>query len=210
LRWEGRADKFVESDGVRTGIPGDKEWGQGGSTIRHKRGWEVPRRHNSKISWTQVETGSATPGSNERVILSRTTRWASFIRWALTNILQQGGPPHKMIHLGRTRRSTILQGGHLGRGPGRNLRVPGGGRCRMAQSASGKARNPFYQPGDSWLRGATSFGAAPHFFLYIEVNENLQPPPRRETRPDLAALVERPALFTAEAAASRARTRLSI
>src|SRR6266853_1820407 len=114
---------------------------------------------NSKISWTQVETGSAITWKYPSVILQGDNSVGEFHSVALTNHYQQADTGTKMIHLGKNTRSTILSKG-ISAGHGRNAYR---GQVKMARSAS-NARN--YSQCDSLLLGDK---CAAHTFPYIEV-----------------------------------------
>jgi len=91
---------------VQNWYPGDKEGRGGIYNFVTKRGICLGRR--SKISWTQVETGSAITWKYPSVILRGDESVGEFYSVALTNHYQQADTGTKMIHLGRNTRSTIL------------------------------------------------------------------------------------------------------
>jgi len=142
---------------VQNWYPGDKEGKGGIYNFVTKRG--DCREANSKISWTQVETGSAITWKYPSVILQGDNSVGEFHSVALTNHYQQADTGTKMIHLGRNTRSTILSKG-ISAGHGSNAYR---GLVKVAKSAVG-ARN--YTQCDSLLLGDR---CAAHTFPYIEV-----------------------------------------
>ncbi|MDF3889074.1 Fe-S cluster assembly protein SufB [Cupriavidus basilensis] len=142
---------------VQNWYPGDKEGKGGIYNFVTKRG--DCRGAHSKISWTQVETGSAITWKYPSVILQGDDSVGEFYSVALTNHYQQADTGTKMTHLGRNTRSTILSKG-ISAGHGQNAYR---GLVKMAKSASG-ARN--YSQCDSLLLGDK---CAAHTFPYIEV-----------------------------------------
>jgi Fe-S cluster assembly protein SufB len=117
---------------------------------------------NSRISWTQVETGSAITWKYPSVVLQGDNSVGEFYSVALTNHYQQADTGTKMIHLGKNTRSTIVSKG-ISAGKSNNSYR---GLVKIAPSASG-ARN--YSQCDSMLIGQES-GA--HTFPYIDVRNN--------------------------------------
>jgi len=117
---------------------------------------------NSRISWTQVETGSAITWKYPSVVLQGDNSIGEFYSVALTNHYQQADTGTKMIHLGKNTRSTIVSKG-ISAGKSNNSYR---GLVKIAPSASG-ARN--YSQCDSMLIGQES-GA--HTFPYIDVRNN--------------------------------------
>jgi Fe-S cluster assembly protein SufB len=96
----------------RTGTPATK--GRGGIyNFVTKRG--ACRGRRSKISWTQVETGSAITWKYPSCILQGDDSVGEFYSVALTNNYQQADTGTKMIHIGKNTRSTIISKGNLGR-----------------------------------------------------------------------------------------------
>jgi len=142
---------------VQNWYPGDREGKGGIYNFVTKRG--DCREANSKISWTQVETGSAITWKYPSVILRGDNAVGEFHSVALTNHYQQADTGTKMIHLGRNTRSTILSKG-ISAGHGSNAYR---GLVKVAKSAVG-ARN--YTQCDSLLLGDR---CAAHTFPYIEV-----------------------------------------
>ena len=142
---------------VQNWYPGDKEGKGGIYNFVTKRG--ECRGDNSKISWTQVETGSAITWKYPSVILKGDNSHGEFHSVALTNNYQQADTGTKMIHLGKNTRSTIVSKG-ISAGHGHNAYR---GLVKVAKSAVG-ARN--YSQCDSLLLGDK---CAAHTFPYIEV-----------------------------------------
>ncbi|MDP2883064.1 MAG: Fe-S cluster assembly protein SufB [Azonexus sp.] len=142
---------------VQNWYPGDKEGKGGIYNFVTKRG--ECRGDNSRISWTQVETGSAITWKYPSVILKGDNSHGEFHSVALTNHFQQADTGTKMIHLGKNTRSTIVSKG-ISAGHGHNAYR---GLVKVAKSAVG-ARN--YSQCDSLLLGDK---CAAHTFPYIEV-----------------------------------------
>jgi Fe-S cluster assembly protein SufB len=142
---------------VQNWYPGDKEGKGGIYNFVTKRG--VCRGINSKISWTQVETGSAITWKYPSCILQGDNSVGKFYSVALTNNYQQADTGTKMIHIGKNTKSTIISKG-ISAGHGQNTYR---GLVKVMKSATG-ARN--YSQCDSLLLG-DKCGA--HTFPYIEV-----------------------------------------
>jgi Fe-S cluster assembly protein SufB len=143
---------------VQNWYPGDPKTGKGGIyNFVTKRGLCVGR--NSKISWTQVETGSAITWKYPSCILKGDGSVGEFYSVALTNHFQQADTGTKMIHLGKNTRSTVVSKG-ISAGFGQNTYR---GLIKI-QKAAENARN--YTQCDSLLIG-DKCGA--HTFPYIEV-----------------------------------------
>ena len=142
---------------VQNWYPGDKDGKGGIYNFVTKRGKCAGA--NSKISWTQVETGSAITWKYPSVILQGDNSVGEFYSVALTNNRQQADTGTKMIHIGKNTRSTILSKG-ISAGRGQNTYR---GLVKILKSASG-ARN--HTQCDSLLLG-DQCGA--HTFPYIEV-----------------------------------------
>jgi Fe-S cluster assembly protein SufB len=142
---------------VQNWYPGDKEGKGGIYNFVTKRGKCLGV--GSKISWTQVETGSAITWKYPSVILQGDNSVGEFYSVALTNNRQQADTGTKMIHLGKNTRSTIVSKG-ISAGHGQNTYR---GMVKILKTASG-ARN--YTQCDSLLIGEKC-GA--HTFPYIEV-----------------------------------------
>ncbi len=145
---------------VQNWYPGDKEGKGGIYNFVTKRG--KCAGPNSRISWTQVETGSAITWKYPSVILLGDNSVGEFYSVALTNNYQQADTGTKMIHIGRNTKSTIISKG-ISAGHGQNSYR---GLVRIQKGASG-ARN--YSQCDSLLIGSNC-GA--HTFPYLEVRNN--------------------------------------
>ncbi|HEY4054829.1 MAG TPA: Fe-S cluster assembly protein SufB, partial [Terriglobales bacterium] len=142
---------------VQNWYPGDKQGKGGIYNFVTKRG--SCRGVNSKISWTQVETGSAITWKYPSCILQGDNSVGEFYSVALTNNYQQADTGTKMIHLGKNTRSTIVAKG-ISAGHGQNTYR---GQVKIMKGATG-ARN--YTQCDSLLIG-DKCGA--HTFPYIDV-----------------------------------------
>jgi Fe-S cluster assembly protein SufB len=142
---------------VQNWYPGDKEGRGGIYNFVTKRGKCLGR--NSKISWTQVETGSAITWKYPSCILMGDNSIGEFYSVALTNNYQQADTGTKMIHIGKNTRSTVVSKG-ISAGHGQNTYR---GQVKILKGAAG-ARN--YTQCDSLLIG-DKCGA--HTFPYIEV-----------------------------------------
>lgn len=102
-------DAEVKYSTVQNWYPGNKK-GEGGIyNFVTKRG--ICKGNNSKISWTQVETGSAITWKYPSVILMGDNSTGEFYSVAVTNNYQQADTGTKMIHLGKNTRSTIISKG---------------------------------------------------------------------------------------------------
>lgn len=145
---------------VQNWYPGDKEGKGGIYNFVTKRG--ACRGKNSKISWTQVETGSSITWKYPSCILQGENSVGEFYSVAVTNNFQQADTGTKMIHLGKNTRSTIVSKG-ISAGKSNNSYR---GLVRIGKNAEG-ARN--YTQCDSMLMGDRC-GA--HTFPYIEVENN--------------------------------------
>src|SRR3990172_7331694 len=145
---------------IQNWYPGDKEGKGGIYNFVTKRGKCIGK--NSKISWTQVETGSAITWKYPSCILQGENSIGEFYSVALTNNYQQADTGTKMIHLGKNARSTIISKG-ISAGHGQNTYR---GLVKMQKGATG-ARN--YSQCDSLLLG-DKCGA--HTFPYLEVNNS--------------------------------------
>jgi Fe-S cluster assembly protein SufB len=142
---------------VQNWYPGDKEGKGGIYNFVTKRG--ACRGRGSKISWTQVETGSAITWKYPSCILQGDDSVGEFYSVALTNHYQQADTGTKMIHIGKNTRSTIVSKG-ISAGRGQNSYR---GLVKVLKGAD-NARN--YSQCDSLLLG-DKCGA--HTFPYIEV-----------------------------------------
>ncbi|HYG98796.1 MAG TPA: Fe-S cluster assembly protein SufB [Terriglobales bacterium] len=146
---------------VQNWYPGDPKTGKGGIyNFVTKRGKCAGKR--SKISWTQVETGSAITWKYPSCILQGDDSVGEFYSVALTNNFQQADTGTKMIHLGKNTRSTIVSKG-ISAGFGQNTYR---GLVKIGAGAQ-NARN--YTQCDSLLIG-DKCGA--HTFPYIEVKNS--------------------------------------
>ena len=145
---------------IQNWYPGNKEGKGGIYNFVTKRGKCLGR--NSKISWTQVETGSAITWKYPSCILQGDDSVGEFYSVALTNHRQQADTGTKMIHMGKNTRSTIVAKG-ISAGHGQNTYR---GQVKILKSAAG-ARN--YTQCDSLLIG-DKCGA--HTFPYIEVKNS--------------------------------------
>jgi Fe-S cluster assembly protein SufB len=145
---------------VQNWYPGDKEGKGGIYNFVTKRGKCLGK--NSKISWTQVETGSAITWKYPSCILQGDNSIGEFYSVALTNNYQQADTGTKMIHIGKNTKSTIISKG-ISAGHGQNTYR---GLVKILKGATG-ARN--YSQCDSLLMG-DKCGA--HTFPYLEVNNS--------------------------------------
>jgi Fe-S cluster assembly protein SufB len=142
---------------VQNWYPGDKDGKGGIYNFVTKRGKCAGR--NSKISWTQVETGSAITWKYPSCILQGDDSVGEFYSVALTNNRQQADTGTKMIHIGKNTKSTIVSKG-ISAGRGQNTYR---GQVKILKGAE-NARN--YSQCDSMLIG-DKCGA--HTFPYIDV-----------------------------------------
>ncbi len=142
---------------IQNWYPGDKDGKGGIYNFVTKRG--NCQGVNSKITWTQVETGSAITWKYPSCILQGDNSVGEFYSVATTNNRQQADTGTKMIHLGKNTRSTIVSKG-ISAGRGQNTYR---GQVRIAKKAQG-ARN--YSQCDSLLIG-DKCGA--HTFPYLEI-----------------------------------------
>ncbi len=141
---------------VQNWYPGDKNGKGGIYNFVTKRGI---CEANAKISWTQVETGSAITWKYPSVILKGDNSTGEFYSVAVTNNMQQADTGTKMIHIGRNTKSTIISKG-ISAGKSNNSYR---GLVRIGKKAE-NARN--YSQCDSLLMG-DKCGA--HTFPYIEI-----------------------------------------
>jgi len=151
-------DAEIKYSTVQNWYPGDKEGKGGIYNFVTKRG--ACKGINSKISWTQVETGSAITWKYPSCILQGDNSVGEFYSVAVTNNKQQADTGTKMIHLGKNTRSTIISKG-ISAGKSQNSYR---GLVRIGRNAEG-ARN--FTQCDSMLMGEKC-GA--HTFPYIEVD----------------------------------------
>src|ERR1700758_22757 len=149
-------DAFIKYSTVQNWYPGDAEGRGGIYNFVTKRG--ACRGARAKISWTQVETGSAITWKYPSCLLEGDDSVGEFYSGAITNNRQQADTGTKMIHLGRNTRSTIISKG-ISAGRGQNTYR---GLVRV-QPRAANARN--YTQCDSLLIGGKC-GA--HTVPYIE------------------------------------------
>jgi len=142
---------------VQNWYPGDKDGKGGIYNFVTKRG--ACEGKNSKISWTQVETGSAITWKYPSVLLKGENSVGEFYSVAVTNNRQQADTGTKMIHIGKNTKSTIVSKG-ISAGLGQNSYR---GLVKIQKNATG-SRN--FSQCDSLLIG-DKCGA--HTFPYIEV-----------------------------------------
>ena len=150
-------DAEIKYSTLQNWYPGDKEGNGGVYNFVTKRG--KAQGKNSKISWTQVETGSAITWKYPSVILQGDNSVGEFYSVALVNNYQQADTGTKMIHLGKNTRSTIIAKG-ISAGKGQNTYR---GLVKIMPGATG-AKN--FTQCDSLLIG-DKCGA--HTVPYIEV-----------------------------------------
>jgi Fe-S cluster assembly protein SufB len=150
-------DAEIKYSTVQNWYPGDENGVGGIYNFVTKRG--DCRGDRSKISWTQVETGSAITWKYPSCVLRGDRSVGEFYSVALTNNFQQADTGTKMIHIGRDTRSKIISKG-ISAGRGQNAYR---GLVRVAKRAD-NARN--YTQCDSMLIGK---GCGAHTFPYIEV-----------------------------------------
>ncbi|HTC43453.1 MAG TPA: Fe-S cluster assembly protein SufB [Steroidobacteraceae bacterium] len=148
---------FIKYSTVQNWYPGDERGVGGIYNFVTKRG--ECRGHNSHISWTQVETGSAITWKYPSCVLRGDGSIGEFYSVATVNNYQQADTGTKMIHIGRDTRSTIVSKG-ISAGHGQNSYR---GLVKILPSAHG-ARN--FTQCDSLLMGGQC-GA--HTFPYVEV-----------------------------------------
>ena len=152
-----QADAQIKYSTVQNWYPGDENGVGGIYNFVTKRG--ECRGANSRISWTQVETGSAITWKYPSCVLTGENSVGEFYSVALANHYQQADTGTKMIHIGRNTRSTIVSKG-ISAGRGQNTYR---GLVKVLASAEG-ARN--YTQCDSLLMG-DKCGA--HTFPYMEI-----------------------------------------
>jgi Fe-S cluster assembly protein SufB len=152
-------DAEVKYSTVQNWYPGDKDGKGGIFNFVTKRG--ICLEDNSKISWTQVETGSAITWKYPSVILKGNNSVGEFYSVALTNNRQEADTGTKMIHIGRNTRSTIISKG-ISAGKSNNSYR---GLVQIRKGAT-NARN--FSQCDSLLMG-DQCGA--HTFPYIEIKD---------------------------------------
>ncbi len=150
----------VKYSTVQNWYPGDKEGKGGVYNFVTKRG--MCKGENSKISWTQIETGSAITWKYPSCILRGDNSTGEFYSVAVTNNHQQADTGTKMTHIGKNTKSTIVSKG-ISAGQGQNSYR---GLVKVLKNAS-NARN--YSQCDSLLLG-DKCGA--HTFPYLEVDNS--------------------------------------
>jgi Fe-S cluster assembly protein SufB len=150
-------DAQIKYSTIQNWYPGDKDGKGGIYNFVTKRGLCAGK--NSKISWTQVETGSSITWKYPSCILKGDNSVGEFYSVAITNNKQQADTGTKMIHIGKNTKSTIVSKG-ISAGRSQNAYR---GLVKMMKSADG-ARN--FSQCDSMLMG-NECGA--HTFPYIEV-----------------------------------------
>ena len=150
----------VKYSTVQNWYPGDAEGKGGVYNFVTKRG--DCRGNGSKLSWTQVETGSAITWKYPSCILRGDNSQGEFYSVALTNNFQQADTGTKMIHLGKNTKSTIISKGILAGKSQNSYR----GLVRVSKNAD-NARN--YSQCDSLLLG-DKCGA--HTFPYMDIHNN--------------------------------------
>ena len=186
-------DAEIKYSTVQNWYPGDKDGKGGIYNFVTKRG--ACRGRRSKISWTQVETGSAITWKYPSCILQGDDSVGEFYSVALTNNRQQADTGTKMIHIGKNTTQHDRLEGHLRRARAQQTYR---GLVRIGPKADG-ARN--YSQCDSLLIGDRC-GA--HTFPYLEV-KNADAPPSSTRRPPRRSA--RTSSSTAGSAASPRRTR---
>ncbi len=152
-------DATIKYSTVQNWYPGDKDGKGGNYNFVTKRA--DCRGDNAKVSWTQVETGSAITWKYPSCILTGDNTIGEFYSVAVTNNRQQADTGTKMIHIGKNTRSTIVSKG-ISAGHAQNTYR---GLVKVLKSAE-NARN--YTQCDSLLVG-DKCGA--HTFPYIEVKQ---------------------------------------
>ena len=150
-------DAQIKYSTVQNWYPGDAQGRGGIYNFVTKRG--ACRGENAKISWTQVETGSAITWKYPSVLLEGDNTIGEFYSVALTNNYQQADTGTKMVHIGKNSRSTIISKG-ISAGHGQNAYR---GLVKILKGAE-NSRN--YSQCDSLLMG-DQCGA--HTFPYLEV-----------------------------------------
>ncbi|NEO26496.1 MAG: Fe-S cluster assembly protein SufB, partial [Kamptonema sp. SIO4C4] len=153
-------DANIKYSTVQNWFAGDEEGKGGIYNFVTKRG--LCKGKNSKISWTQVETGSAITWKYPSCVLVGDNSVGEFYSIALTNNKQQADTGTKMVHIGKNTRSTIISKGISAGKSSNSYR----GLVKVGPKAQG-ARN--YSQCDSMLIGDT---AEANTFPYIQVENN--------------------------------------
>ncbi|MCD6212718.1 MAG: Fe-S cluster assembly protein SufB, partial [Sulfurovum sp.] len=154
-------DAEIKYSTIQNWYPGDKDGKGGIYNFVTKRA--ICKGDNSKVSWTQVETGSAITWKYPSCILKGDNSVGEFYSVAVTTLAQQADTGTKMIHIGKNTSSTIISKG-ISAMKGQNTYR---GLVKIASSAVG-ARN--YSECDSLLIGSNC-GA--HTFPYLETKDNV-------------------------------------
>ncbi len=154
-------DAEIKYSTIQNWYPGDEEGKGGIYNFVTKRG--ICEGENSKISWTQVETGSSITWKYPSCILKGDNSVGEFYSVAVTTLAQQADTGTKMIHLGKNTSSTIISKG-ISAMKGQNTYR---GLVKIGANADG-ARN--YSECDSLLIGSEC-GA--HTFPYLESKDNI-------------------------------------
>lgn len=149
-------DAEIKYSTVQNWYPGDKEGKGGVFNFVTKRGL---CEKNAKISWTQVETGSAVTWKYPSCILKGENSTGEFYSVAVTNNFQQADTGTKMIHLGKNTKSTIISKGICAGKSNGSYR----GLVKMGPRAE-NARN--FSQCDSLLMGSS---CGSHTFPYLEI-----------------------------------------
>jgi len=149
----------VKYSTVQNWYPGDKDGKGGVFNFVTKRG--ICLEANSKISWTQVETGSAVTWKYPSVILKGDNSVGEFYSVAVTNNYQQADTGTKMIHIGKNTRSTIISKGISAGFSNNSYRG-------LVQIRKGAQNSRNFSQCDSLLMG-DKCGA--HTFPYIEIKD---------------------------------------
>lgn len=155
-----RKDAEIKYSTVQNWYPGDKDGKGGIYNFVTKRG--LCDGENSKISWTQVETGSAITWKYPSTVLKGDNSVGEFYSVAVTNNYQQADTGTKMIHLGKNTKSTIVSKGISAGFSNNSYR----GLVKVGKNADG-ARN--FSQCDSMLM-SDKCGA--HTFPYLEIDNN--------------------------------------
>ncbi len=149
----------VKYSTVQNWYPGDKDGKGGIFNFVTKRG--ICLEDNSKISWTQVETGSAITWKYPSVILKGNNSVGEFYSVAVTNNMQEADTGTKMIHIGKNTRSTIISKGISAGFSNNSYRG-------LVQIRKGATNSRNFSQCDSLLMG-DKCGA--HTFPYIEIKD---------------------------------------
>ena len=184
-------DATIKYSTVQNWYPGDEEGKGGIYNFVTKRGSCLGTR--SKITWTQVETGSAITWKYPSCLLIGDGSIGEFYSVAVTNKRQQADTGTKMIHLGKNTRSTIVSQGHLGRP--RPEHLSGRGEDRQERRAA-----------RATTRSATRCSSATSAARTRSRTSRSRTPPRRWSTRHPRRRSARTRSSTAASAASRPRT----